>query len=461
MFTICDGSDLSLMDIEKQFRNGVSALRSAHIGNFNAQTLFLAREGIPIVVDEHPLGTMRCYRPGFIRLGGKELQIAQDPTLPATYMRPRFDVGAAKPPACQHYDALTTMFPASVVLTAELLIEQESFIGDALQVLAEMRPHVFRRFIDRDGTVFLHVRGERSGTQVYAADAGRQEHAVKASDLPELVLRTLHRTSARFHRQAPMAESVLLSVDADILLLTLSEVYAGRNGTRRFQVDRALALHFSGLEMMNYLLKNQAEAARHRDELNAAYSALRSAFPRRLPGWIDFQLIPTDMIARFLTRTAEEAARLDSALSSYANLIVEQHGRKAAWKAHSDSFVDRVSAMSDDELAEKIRGLDPRQLPRDFGKQVRRAQEGSVDRAGLKPLVTKILMFEEGAYPELTGHAKRIADIKQELSGFVPHEHVDVTQYDLCAGARIFFPETARSLSQRELRLRWRHIQKL
>jgi hypothetical protein len=464
VFTVSDGSLLSLADIESSYRRGTSVVRSAHIGNFDAVTLFLAGEGFPVLLDEHAVGTMRGYRPAFVRRAGHEIQIADNPEVPATHLRSRPDtlreIGLeARSPAVVHHRSLVPW--GNVVLTSTHLLDQEPFLVGLLEVLAERHPHSFRRFVGRDGSVYTHSRSLPSGTQIYTHPDGAAL-AIPATRLPELTLGTLRWTKALFDGPGPPADGILLGVDADLLLLTVCEIYRGRNGVERFRRERLDVIHLAGRRMMSYLIRDRREAARHRGALASGYASVRRAFPGRLPRALDFRLVPTDTIGRFLFRAADAAASAHYALSLHDDLTRATNRRRQAWIRQSRPFAERVTALSDDEIARRIRSLDPNVLPANLGNQVRRARGMLVDpvahRGYLTALLTKTLMFDSGSYPDLRAHNADVARLRGRLRAQAPPEPADLTQYDCSSGGRLFFPPAARGLSQHELRRRWKSL---
>ena len=75
MFKITNGENYSLKAIHDHQQNGGSVLRSAHVGNFNAPTLFLAQEGFPVILHEHIRGDAKIYKPAFVKIyGGRVCQ---------------------------------------------------------------------------------------------------------------------------------------------------------------------------------------------------------------------------------------------------------------------------------------------------------------------------------------------------------------------------------------------------
>lgn len=464
MFDVSNGSHLSLADVSARRRGGMSVLRSAHIGNLNAQTLFLAGEGFPVILDEYATGTMRAYRPAFIRRDGTEHQVAHDPRLPATHLRARVAQplqGAGSPgPARYHYTHLKALFPSTIRLTAQLLLEQRQFVCDVLEVLAQRRPESYRKLVDEEGRVFLRARLEPPGRQVYSAADG-SERALRVQDLPEMMTRALER-AAEIGRRDYTGPALTVDVDTDILLLTVSEVYRGREGEARFRAGGVTTVHFAGLEMMNYLVKSARESAQHREALRGTYELLRHAFPRRLPAHLDVQLVPTDMIAKYLVTTPEGRRVVDDALSLQDGMLALDAARRSLWGMHSQRVARHPDGGSHADLAAVVKALDPEKLPRNFARQVRRAQDmldrDAPDRGLLESIATKTAMATEGTYPDFAELDGQAQSLRRALAAVHVPAAADVTQYDVEAGTQLLFPERARLLSQEELRLRWKRM---
>lgn len=74
MFNILYNDNLSLDDILDMQKKGVSFIRSAHIGNWNKQTIVLGKLNIHILMHEFLKGTAKIYEPAYIKFNGKKIK---------------------------------------------------------------------------------------------------------------------------------------------------------------------------------------------------------------------------------------------------------------------------------------------------------------------------------------------------------------------------------------------------
>lgn len=467
VLTVSDGSHLSLDRIEAMWRQGVSVLRSAHIGNLNAQTLFLAGEGYPVVLDEFAGGTMAHYRPAYLRSGGREVSLATDPRVPATHLSGRRPYPPQVPqaarrraPGAVHLAALTTLFPTSVRLTAAVLTEQRPFVSEVLEVLAQHHPQSFRKLIDADGRVFLRAEQEESPENLYVAPDGARR-TLRRTDLGPLLLETVERAAA-LGGEDFTGEALVLDVDTDVLVLTVSEVYRGRSGIDRFRPDGVTALHFSGLEMINYLLKSPAEAPRHQARLAHLYALLDAHLPGRLPGRVDLCVVPTGALASYLATNEADLHVLEQALAIQDDLLEIETARRTRWSRAAAPSAEEMAGASDSDIVALVRDVDVTALPSHFRRQVQAAQarlaSGSLDRSGLLAVAVKMHLHAAGRYPDLDESRARAAALRRRLRGQQQPMKPDVTQWDVLTGTRLHLAQGARGLTQNELRLRWRQM---
>lgn len=128
MFSIKNGQNYSLDDVHKHQQNGGSVLRSAHVGNFDIVTLFLAQENFPIILHEHIKGTAKIYEPSFVKIDNIKIPIAKDIELPLIYLslsdnqndirKIKIIVGDFRNPAQAQYLSLKKLYPNNVKLAS-------------------------------------------------------------------------------------------------------------------------------------------------------------------------------------------------------------------------------------------------------------------------------------------------------------------------------------------------------
>jgi hypothetical protein len=472
MFRVKNGSNLSLSQIHGLHKQSTSVLRSAHIGNFNPATLFIAQEKFPVILDEHTKGNLKIFRAGFLRRNGCEECIADNPELPTTHMRMQGNIGEAVSdcscadfarPSQFHFDSLRKLFSESVKLTSTFLLEQEPFVTRVLEALSENSPWVFKKYVREDGTIF-NFTGRLSGSRYVYQDQDGNEIIIHPQDMPQMVKDYLKDTQNSILGNGDIREGVVLGTNADVLLLTLCEIYKGRNGVERYRPDQVSVIHFSGVEMMNYLIKNKKQAELNARELQEIYASLKNSLRDLLPDRVDFHLVPTDMIAKLIAVDEASAQRRSELLAVLDELEEAYEKEKDVWKENG-KHVDAALALGDAAIREKIERLLTRAdtLPRQVEKRVCKAKgmlgDIATNRGFLMQLIVKDEMIANGSYPKsperrlAVGAAKdRLREISDEMrSEAAP----GITQYDMLAGSQLFFPESARRLPQEELRTRW------
>ncbi|KKQ07240.1 MAG: hypothetical protein US18_C0022G0004 [Parcubacteria group bacterium GW2011_GWB1_36_5] len=293
MFQIKNGDTYSLNDVHKHQIEGGSILRSAHAGNFDPTTLLLAQEKFPIILHEHIRGTSKIYEPSFVKINNIKIPIAQDIRLPLTHLSlldnkkyiGRFKklIGEFKNPAQAHFLSLKKIFPNNVQLASQFLIGQDPFFEKALKILANSFPHHFVNYVRRDGEIFYLTEGEQLSTQRYVSKSG-EEILIEKGALAELTHTYCLKTIDVIVSGAPAnIEGIVMDTNLYILLCSVCEIYKHRNGIERFDANEVTLLHFSGVEMINYLVLNQKLAKQNSQEINRMYKLLLEYMNSVLP----------------------------------------------------------------------------------------------------------------------------------------------------------------------------------
>ena len=142
--------------------------------------------------------------------------------------------------------------------------------------------------------------------------------------------------------------------------------------------------------------------------------------------------------------------------------------KKTAWRVQSELAARAVASLSDGDVLQRIDELLTRidALPGLVKKQLLRAKEMRSDIAShrnfLNVLLTKESMFAAGRYPTTATYDSDARSIEGKISTLLQEADCavlsQVSQYDLLAGSKLFFPETARTISQERLRTDWNYI---
>lgn len=331
LLEIKDGDYLSLEDIHQLKANNCSIIRSAHVGNLDSQTLFLAKEGFSIILDEYARGSMRVYRPAYKIENRNEQALSKKDDLAVTHLY--FTDELSKENNCvasYHYKNLVSLFPNSIKLTSTHLLKQKEFIYKAFEILARERPQSFSKLIEESGKVFKFNKSENR--KIYFCDDLGDERIFEISQFPDLVISGLEYTKMLLQgKKVNYSPIVTLDVDTDISLITLCDINWNNINTEPEDIK---AIHFSGLEMINYMVKNKKMADQHLYEMNEIFNLLIHIWTDVIPKKIEILIVPTDSLQYFICETKREQKILNNSLlaNKTVNKLIEQ--KSTLWKKH-------------------------------------------------------------------------------------------------------------------------------
>lgn len=457
---IKDGSYLSLKDIHQLKDNNCSILRSAHVGNLDAQTLFLAKEGFSIILDEYARGSMRVYRPAYKIQYKKETALSNRDDLPVSnlYLTNKSNK-YNNCVAFYHYKNLASLFPDSIKLTSSHLLNHKTLVYKSLQILSQKRPNSFLKLIEEDGNVFKFTRSENE--KIYFRDDLGSERVFYISQLPDLVMAGLEYTERLLNgEKIKYSPIITLDVDADVSLITLCDIDWNN-------IDNNIkAIHFAGLEMINYMVKDKQLAPQHSKAMNEIFNLLIHIWTKTVPEEIEILIIPTDSLHCFICETEKEEKILNDALLSNTNINKLLEKRTVMWKKHQKETSEYVLALSNQEIVELIKNLEPiDNSPQAFIKTVydikKKINEGLfIERKKLNKIEFNYLLYKNmdtiGIH-EIESNITKEKEIIQKSKTLIP---ASLTQYDLLNGKNIYFPELARSMSANDLKIFYRGLKK-
>lgn len=333
LFNIINGEDYTLDDARAHQKAGGSILRSAHIGNFDIVTLFLAKEGFPVLLHEHIKGNSKIYEPGYIKLKSEKFPLTLEVDLPLTHLsitdrnisgvkKGREIIKDFKNPAHFHHLSLLKLFPKNVKLASDVLLEQESFFQQALNILTKAFPFHFTQYIREDGTVFhlLKERGGSGDSQTYGSHTGERV-VIEKSQISTMVFEYLQDTVRISRGENIKPKGIVMPMTLYVLLSTVCEIYKGRNGEQRYKKDKVKVMHFSGAAMIDYLILKKEEALHNSKKIEEMYKSLLNEMPGLLPMQIEFILIPTRVLKDFLLKSEKDLKNLDRLFLNYEKHI--------------------------------------------------------------------------------------------------------------------------------------------
>ena len=177
---IKDGSCFSLNQIKEMMNNNTSVMRSAHVGNLDAPTLFLADYGTSIFLDEYARGSMRVYRPAYKVVNDKEDKLCENEELPVSHL---FMNGNNL--SCYHYKSVKELYPDSIKLTSSHILKFKDNLLKAYKILLDNRPYSFSRVILENGTILEYKKIDDK--KIYFSD-DNQEMSFDLDIFPSLVI---------------------------------------------------------------------------------------------------------------------------------------------------------------------------------------------------------------------------------------------------------------------------------
>ncbi|MFH1326322.1 MAG: hypothetical protein ABIH48_02540 [Candidatus Falkowbacteria bacterium] len=476
MFKISNGENYSLKAIHDHQQNGGSVLRSAHVGNFNAPTLFLAQEGFPVILHEHIRGDAKIYKPAFLKIGGRELPLTDQTTLPLTHSVINVEAkekiksileGNFQRPAQLHYESLKKLFPNNIQLTSQLFFEQEPFFAKALEVLAREYPYLFANFVGKDGSVFNLAEKQEGDGLVYLGNNGTKVE-INREQVAKLAYDYLKQTIEAITGNGENPEGIVMKSNLYILLSSLCEVYKGRIGVERYHPDQVDVIHFSGVEMINYLIKNQNQAQNNAKELNDLYKTLKREFRGALPDILNFKLVPTDIIGKIVTDKETTSKEVDELIIDNQRLSEAFTNRQKSRELSAEEIKQRVLSLDEQAITQIILELYAQisNLPGRIKKKISDAKDMLEDfEVNRKKIIGNLISAKiavNDVYSESVELDTEIMKIRNRISEISAKnqkpEPTEISQFDIIKdNKKIYFPESARELPQRQLQDIWNY----
>lgn len=474
MFKITNGEKYSLKEIHKCQKEGDSLLRSAHVGNFNPSTLFLAQEGFPIILHEHIKGDAKGYKPAFLKIGGEEFLISDNPELPLTHLKIRAQAKEKVNnilgrdflrPSQLHYETLSKLFPKNINLASQFFFEQEPFFGQAMEVLSKEFTYLFENYVNQEGKIYNLLENNEFGDQTYNSDSG-EKIKIKKENISELAYQYLQQTIDSITKNDKNPEGLIMKSNLYILLSSICEVYKGRNGIARYNHVQDQVIHFSGAEMINYLIRNGKQAEYNQKELNAMYETLRKTFGNILPETLEFRLVPTEMLGHLITDDYDIAEKYNDFFVANRELKKNYKERQELRRLSTDKIKQQVLLLDEGAIKERVLELYNQisELPGRIKKKISDAnnmlENFEMNRKSILGILVSAEIAVNDEYSKNVEADKKIREIKNRIleisSKFYNYKVPATSQYDILENnVRLYFPESARELSQRELRDTW------
>ena len=462
LLEIKDGSHLSLNDLHQLKEEDCSVLRSAHVGNLDSQTLFLAKEGFTVILDEYAKGSMRVYKPAYEIKNNHETALCTRDDLPATHLQ--LDNKLSECDNCvaaYHYRNLKSLFPDSITLTSTHLLRQKHFVYKAFQILIQERPHSFSKLIEQDGKVFKFDKVDNK--MIYFCDDFGNKRMFKISSFPDLVISGLEYTKMLLCGKVKECVPIItLDVDTDVALITLCDI---NWDSKILETDCIKAIHFSGLEMFNYMINNKKLANEHLLAMNEIFNLLIHIWSKYIPKKIEIFIVPTDFLPFFICDTKVELKILNNLFAAERRVAILNKKRSVLWKKIQNKIAKYVDSLSDEYIISLIKKIDTVNTPDSFIKNLysirKKIDKGiNVERVILNRIVTNYLLYKNIYDAGITEIDHMIVNEKKKLENANMISSSSISQYDMMLGKKIYFPNTARFLTIDKLKSYQRKIKR-
>lgn len=337
MFNITKKDNYTLKELDDFNRNQDSIVRSAHIGNFDKTTMFVAQQGFPIFLGEHLKGfSGEHYRPAFIRHNGvykkltknnQELVMhANNLLLDSIPINIQQYLGVSQncklTPVHLHWISLRKLY-CQIELQSALFLKQENFICDVIKVLGKYFPFAFNIYATKQGKE-LQLDSKRSDDKYFVYSNERDEVSILKSHVAENALNYLRNICVALKDRDVQFEGVIMHTRVIIMLYTLTEIFRDRAGVQRFNKNSMDVIHLAGLKMLFYLVDNLEQSTFYSDQSNQMYLKLIEYFPNELPGVINLQLVPTYTMEKFITTDVNVAEKMDQVIYFYLKNDLQQ-----------------------------------------------------------------------------------------------------------------------------------------
>lgn len=448
---ICDGSHLSLNDIIKFKSMGYSVVRSGHVGNQDAITLFLAQEDVSVFLDEYACGTMRVYRPAYKILNRELTLIGECDNKPVSHIRLAKDYNKSyNSVSSYHYNNLKKLYPNSFISTVSFLLSHIDNIKKAFKILLDKRPCSFEKFIDKNGHIYYYDKCVEG--KIYFLDKFHNSLYFQLEEFANIAIKGLYNTNNMINNIfVDDYYAVTLDVDADISLLTLCDIDWAN-------VDKDIeVIHFSGLEMINYMVKDRKQAAYHLENINYIIEQVIGIWTDIIPNSITISIVPTNILKLFLSDNRERMDKINEILNYYLKLNNLKIIRKNLWITKANDILKYLKKLTNEEIEILFKNIDFELCPRAFINSYNYLSsiinsEFENKRSDFEKLLFNYFIHKDTFDFKISKIDDMIFKYEKKLNSFKIGKCADLSQYDILGGKSIFVPKKIYMFSMSELK---------
>ena len=159
MFNIIYNDNLSINDIIKLQENGLSFIRSAHVGNWNKQTLMLGKLNVHILMHEFLKGDAKIYEPAYIKFKNKKKKLSKNDNVLQLYDNTFIYSEKSKftKPSNFHYDSLKKIYGENIEIISSYFLKHVFLIKRILKIIVPEFSSELYKYIDENGNVYVGV----------------------------------------------------------------------------------------------------------------------------------------------------------------------------------------------------------------------------------------------------------------------------------------------------------------
>lgn len=325
MFNFIDGSTISLKEILLFQKQGGSVLRTAHLGNLSLATLFLAQQGVRVLLDENLKGQEEWYKPAYLRLNQCSIRLStvkekgrrlikinsihfeKIPPIIKNYLAE--DFGEIHRLSQFHWLALKK-FSENFILLSDFLSKEKIF--EIINVLVYEQPELFHTYIDDSPHAFYFIE-RKNNDLIYEKRTGIKK-IIPMSEVSSLAIDYLTQTKKSILNDEKSPVGIIMNSQLLIFLISLFE---------SLRTNKSKVIHFAGRRMMDYLLKDKKTAKAYQTMIQNMFIAVKNVFPNLLPNDIDFVLTPSIMLEALVTTNENIANKNNELLKKHSYIPSE------------------------------------------------------------------------------------------------------------------------------------------
>lgn len=306
--------NISLEELIQIKNNGGSVIRSSHIGNWNKSTLALSKLNFHIILHEFLKGTANLYEPALYKLENRKESLSTDSENLQLYDNSFCykNLNYYKPSKF-HLDNLMKI-NNDIEIISSYFLRNKYYIEKIVDILLAYYPNEFNKYIDSNGIVYSLYEVKSNCIYYKSKD---NIIKFKFEEVRKNFINLLTSTNFCLDRNVRDNPEGILPTTKIYLLLTCINEILEKNLLNK---DKIELYHFSGIQMINYLIKNDATSNEYELFLNNSYNLIRN-YLRELPTEVNFNLIPTDFIKFISCKKSENCAALDHIYVLYLEIL--------------------------------------------------------------------------------------------------------------------------------------------